>query len=351
MERTVVIIHPGAVGDVLLAVPAMRGIRARFPRHELLLCAHEQVARLLQKCRVIDAWMSVGSSDCAELFGRSAEVPGVLKDWLGRCDLAVAWMQDESGTVAAVLQRGGAKDVRVRSPFSSQLFARHQSDRFAEAIGEPATASSPPIALAVPDHLLMRGLACLEERGVRADQPIILVHPGSGSRHKCVGPEVLLPVMKQLQDEGAFPVVLEGPADHESVRNLLTAFSKKPPVLRGLDLCTLAGLLAHMQLFIGHDSGMTHLSSLVGLRTVALFGPTDPVRWAPRGRLVTVARGTACTCRSWDAVIQCIEKPCLALSVEKIVSACRIQHPEGANPRNPSRSSLSQPTPYAKVAS
>jgi ADP-heptose:LPS heptosyltransferase len=351
MRRTIVIIHPGALGDILLAVPAMRRLRARFPRHQLVLCANGQVAQLLLECREIDAWLSVGGSACGELFGQSATATGELKDWLGQCDLAVAWMQDEAGTLAAVLQRAGAQDLRVQSPFSLELRSWHQSDRFVEVLREPADDSLPPVPLAVPDHLLKRGQACLEERGVRTDQPLVLVHPGSGSRHKCVRPEILVAVMDHLREEGAFPVVLEGPADQDAVTSLIARCSARPTVLRGLELCALAGSLAHMRLFIGHDSGITHLSALLGLQTVALFGPTDPGRWAPRGHHVTVVGGTPCTCRSWDTVMHCTEKPCLQLSVEEIAAACRMQRLEDANPRNPSRSALSPPTPYAKVAS
>ena len=47
MARTVVMIHPGGLGDVLLAVQAMSRLRTRFPKHRLVLCAEDQVARLL----------------------------------------------------------------------------------------------------------------------------------------------------------------------------------------------------------------------------------------------------------------------------------------------------------------
>jgi ADP-heptose:LPS heptosyltransferase len=157
--------------------------------------------------------------------------------------------------------------------------------------------------------------------------------------------------MEQLRESGALPLVLEGPADHESVTSLLAHCSVRPIVLRGLELCALAGSLAHMRLFIGLDSGMTHLSALLGLQTVGLFGPTDPGRWAPRGPHVTVVRGAPCTCRSWNAVTQCIEKPCLQLSAKEIAAACQTPCLKDANPRNPSRSALSPPTPYAKVTS
>ena len=61
-------IHPGGLGDVLLAVPAMARLRTRFPNHRLVLCAEEQVARLLLACRIIDKWTSVQGRAGVDLF-------------------------------------------------------------------------------------------------------------------------------------------------------------------------------------------------------------------------------------------------------------------------------------------
>jgi ADP-heptose:LPS heptosyltransferase len=80
----------------------------------------------------------------------------------------------------------------------------------------------------------------------------------------------------------------------------------------------LAGVLAHARLFVGHDSGVTHLAAALHVPTVALFGPTDPVQWAPRGPHVFVVRGNLCTCRGSEQIRHCLERPCLPHSPEAI---------------------------------
>ena len=72
-------VHPGALGDVLLAVPAMVRLRTRFPNHRLVLCAEDQIARLLLACRIIDAWTSVEGRDCADLFAGVDSATGQLQ--------------------------------------------------------------------------------------------------------------------------------------------------------------------------------------------------------------------------------------------------------------------------------
>ncbi len=350
MTRTIVIIHPGALGDVLLAVPAMRRLRARFPQHKSLLFANEPVSRLLLDCRVIDAWMSVQGAACARVFAGSVSVSDELMRWLGRCDHAVAWTQDKEGTLATVLRSCGAREERVQSPFSPELKARHQSDRFLETLGESPADLSTDVPVPIPCLLLERGRAYLHRVGIRAGQPLVLVHPGSGSLHKCIRPEELALALEQFRQEGIHPLLLEGPADRDSVASLLKLTAVESTVLRGLDLSMIAGLLAQVELYIGHDSGLTHLSGLLGVRTVALFGPTDPDRWAPRGCHVAVLRGAPCACRSWETVRECAEKPCLAVPIEEILTACRTLRLNPTTPRNHSRCALSPPTPYARVA-
>ena len=56
------------------------------------------------------------------------------------------------------------------------------------------------------------------------------------------------------------------------------------------DLWDLARFLAGARAYIGNDSGITHMAAAVGVPTIALFGPTDPAVWSPRGRMVRILR-------------------------------------------------------------
>jgi hypothetical protein len=94
------------------------------------------------------------------------------------------------------------------------------------------------------------------------------------------------------------------------------------PAVIDLPLSTVAGLLAQAALYVGHDSGLTHLAGALGLPTVAIFGPTEPTRWAPRGKLVSVIRGPACLCHDWASVTSCHEKPCLSIPFSELLTSC-----------------------------
>ena len=330
MARAIVMIHPGGLGDVLLAIPAMTRLRIRFPNHRLVLCAEEQVARLLLACRIIDEWTSVQGRACADLFAGADSATGQLQIWLEGCDLAIGWMEDLDGKLSETLKAVGAQEVILRSPFSPTIHATHQRDRFLEAINEASSDGEGDALLAATEPLLHLGQACLEAAGISIGQPLVVIHPGSGSAHKCVAPEILAFVVVALQIHGATPAILEGPADREPVERLLRSCVNPPIVLKGLDVLTLAGVLVQARLFVGQDSGVTHMAGLMGVRTVALFGPTDPARWAPRGAHVTVLQGAPCLCRSWSDVSRCEQKPCLEIPKDHLAALCLAHLKESA---------------------
>ena len=315
-------IHPGGLGDLLLAVPAMARLRSRFPKHRLVLCAEDQVARLLLACRIIDEWTSMRGRTCADLFAGADSVTGQVQTWLEDCDLAIGWMGDLDGKLSETLKAVGAQEVIVESPFSTAIQATHQRDRFLEVIEEAPFDGEGDALLTVTEPLLDLGEACLEAAGLSIGQPLLIIHPGSGSAHKCVAPEILATLVVAVQMYGATPVILEGPADRESVERLLRSCLTPPIVLRGLDVLTVAGVLAQARLYVGQDSGVTHMAGLMGVRTVALFGPTDPARWAPHGAHVTVVQGAPCLCQSWGNVSRCEDRPCLKMPQDQLVALC-----------------------------
>ena len=321
MTRSLVIVHPGSLGDVLVAVPAMRRLQARYPGRDTLLIAHDSISRLLVACGIVNASMSWDGPGGAGLFSRGAPLPGELTTWLNRCDAAVAWLDGYKDTLRATFREFHIARVWIQSPSSPVLRAKHQSDRFLEIVEESAGDGLSERFVQVSPGIVEAGSACLERIGIPRGRPFVLVHPGSGSAHKCLNPTTIAGIVQRLDQQGLLPVIIEGPADQHAVERVLQAINSRPPILRNLDLPTLGGVLVQSQCLLGHDSGVTHLAALLGVRTVAVFGPTDPARWAPLGDHVTIVRGPSCHCPSWGDVQACHEKPCLAVPVDQIFTS------------------------------
>ena len=153
VRRTVVMIHPGGLGDVLLAVPAIVRLRTRFPNHQLVLCAEDQIARLLLACRIIDAWTSVQGRGCTDLFAGADSVTRQVQAWLEDCELAIGWTQDLDGKLNETLKAAGVREIIVRSPFSTTIRSTHQCDRFLEAINEAPVHEGGDVLLTVTEPL------------------------------------------------------------------------------------------------------------------------------------------------------------------------------------------------------
>ncbi|MBM4123999.1 MAG: glycosyltransferase family 9 protein, partial [Nitrospira sp.] len=247
-----------------------------------------------------------------------------LGDWLGRGDVALCWMADQDGRLLAAIRGLGVERVVIRSPHSSDCKAMHQADRFLETVQGLAQATSDDAPLRLPDAALNEAEARLMEAGVGRERLLVALHPGSGSRQKCSDPSLFVEVIERLRSIGMASVLIGGPADGERLAEVAASCAIAPPVFQRLPLLSVAGLLAHANLFLGQDSGLTHLAGSLRLPTIALFGPTEIRRWAPRGGHVRALSGPPCMCQGqgWQAVQRCKDKPCLNVSPEAVFEAC-----------------------------
>jgi len=319
MSRTLLAVHPGSIGDVLLARQALRALRGAYPAHALGLIVRRDVGALLQACHETDRCFPLEGSALSGLLGGVESTPPDLSQWLRACDLAVCWMDDPGG-VHTTLAAFGVAHAVIQSA-SGEMTGIHQADhllRTLEGIVQLKTAES---RLMLPDAIKEEGRASLQAHGLAGNR-FVIVHPGSGSPHKCIAPSILATVVDGLRLRGISVVLAIGPADEARARDVLALCSTAPLPVRGQDLDRMAGILAHASMFIGHDSGLTHLAAALAVPTLALFGPTDAGRWAPRGACATVLPGSPCRCEGWEAVKACADKPCLRIASDRILSVC-----------------------------
>lgn len=316
-QRTIVVIHPGGLGDVLLSIGAMAVIRSAFPQHKMILLAGSEVGHLLGECGMIDQFLPIESSQLSALFSVRVQISDLEQDLFRRCDLVVGWLSDHDGSIRLRLQEFRIPRVILRSPASAE--GSHQSERFLQTLqGEFPVGARALLRLHLPERVLQSGTDALRAIGIDQAAPLIVCHPGSGSRHKCVSADRWGTLIRRCLARQLTPLVVLGPADDQAGEAIQERDIPELPILRPSSITMLAAILAQAQGYIGHDSGVTHLAALLGVPTVAMFGPTDERRWAPRGAHVTVVRGGRCTCVDWDAVQACTEKSCLNVKPDEV---------------------------------
>ena len=316
------IVHPGGIGDVLLAVPSMRGLLRRHNVMGVGLVASRQVGQLLWQCHEVEQVFTLESAELANLVSGCDPSRSPIRSWLRDCERAVCWMSDRDGRLAAALGSLGVRQRDIVSVMTGSFQSHHQSDRFAEACGLPGLEPEDFRPLKLADQLREAGREWLGKIGVLGDRAYVVVHPGSGGLHKCCRPAILASTLQWLEQNGLFPLIIEGPADEVQVRRLQAFVPRPLQILKGGDLSVVASIIQAASLYIGHDSGITHLAAALGVPTIACFGPTDETRWGPRGSTVRVVRGASCCCSSLVQMKQCIEKPCLNIDSATLTSAC-----------------------------
>jgi ADP-heptose:LPS heptosyltransferase len=217
--------------------------------------------------------------------------------WDGAEVAAILAGQPTSGPVAAALRSAEAvvaftRDESLLATLRARtrcLIARdpapphggpHASVWLAGALaplGLPPAPDPPPLETTAAEQLeaerLTRGLA----------PGFLAVHPGSGSRAKNWPLERFVAAARALAD-GRPWLLVRGPAE-EALPCPAGAVDAS-----GWPLRILAAALSRAGLFLGNDSGVAHLAAACGTRTLALFGPTDPERWAPVGPGVATLR-------------------------------------------------------------
>jgi ADP-heptose:LPS heptosyltransferase len=146
----------------------------------------------------------------------------------------------------------------------------------------PAPGAVPPPLEATPEEAKWAESFC-----AALPQRFLSIHPGSGSARKNWPAERFSEIVARLSGDRPW-LLVEGEADGAAVAPL----RRVPGALlaRNLSLRLLGAVLARAGLHVGNDSGVTHLAAAYNTPTLGLFGPTDPVVWAPVGQRVKVLR-------------------------------------------------------------
>jgi ADP-heptose:LPS heptosyltransferase len=119
------------------------------------------------------------------------------------------------------------------------------------------------------------------------DSSKIIIHPGAGSIRKRWPPARFLKLANVLEKRGLQPQFVCGPAEPELIEEIR---NQDRQIHSFSELTDLVDWLESTGGYIGNDSGVSHLAAFVGLPSVVIFGPADPVRWKPLGPKVQIVR-------------------------------------------------------------
>jgi heptosyltransferase-1 len=319
MTARLLVARLSALGDIVFAVPAVTELRARYPEAQIDWLVEDRFEGLVRSLPMLDqvhvfprkAWKAAGLGKLMGLgpgaramrahLGHLRQIApydaiqGNLKSSmqlkLVRSDLRI-------GFDRGVSKEGAHRryDLRVpdpgRVPRAQRDFelvrALLKRDRHAEVPDHPPTVAAWPL----PAHVVQETAAAIEADA----KDFVLLHHGftDYGRDKEWPVQHWGKLCQQLRADGLRPRLLWTPSERDRAEQILIAAegaATLAPATPSLD--HLMALLDAAQLTIGTDSGPLHLAALRGNRVLALYGPTDPVRFAPPGPRATTIRAQA----------------------------------------------------------
>lgn len=277
-RERILAIRSGALGDTIVALPAIAALSRIAARVEVLGTApYIELARgpgLAARVHSIDRAMFGG------LFQEGSDDAALL-DFLGRFDRVIAWSR-----LPLLGGKLEALDIELIQATPLPPDGVHASDHLIAAL-EPLGIAGP-----APFPSLR-----VDERLSGFSSKFVAIHPSSGSAAKNWAPEHFEALARCARTAGLEVVWIQGEADECVVPELARLVPGR--VACELPLTELAAVLAACVVFVGNDSGVSHLAAAVGAATVAVFRATDPLQWAPRGPHVHIATAGASADEVW----------------------------------------------------
>jgi heptosyltransferase-3 len=282
--RRVLLVCTLRIGDVLLATPLARSIKQTWPTtelHFLVLKGTEGVlagnpdidkiiayphrtnwrgklAQLRELWRKYDLALSTVASDRARLYG-----------WVG-ANFRVGFINPGERAQTFLMNRWLTVDNLKTHTVTLGLW-------LTKLLGIPASYQVvPPTANPADLQALEKALLPL------AGQKYAVLHPSPKYAYKMWRQDGWIDLAKWLQQQGIKVVLTGGPdADEQAYAENIAQQSSALDLSGKLSLAATAALITNARLFVGPDTAVTHISAAVGTPTIALFGPSNPIKWGP----------------------------------------------------------------------
>jgi len=327
--RNVLIIKLRYIGDVLLATPTVRAIKAARPHVRVTMMVNRGTEDVLSGNPDIDEIVIL---DKGSLVTQVQLIAGLRRR---RFDTVIDLTDGDRSAVlswvcGAPVRIGFNDEHRWRGRFYTQVVqsapgVQHRIDRDLEALKPmsiQADSRNPQLWLTPEDANSADRL--LDQLGLQRSQSIVMLQPGARYWFKAWPPERFAELADRLTFQYGCQVLIGGSHQEGDLAQQIQQMAKSRPISMAgrTTMKQFAAIAKKSALFVGNDSGAMHIASAVGTPVVALFGPSSPVEWGPRGGATEVIyKGLDCrTC--FHPTCPRGEQNCMKLiAVDEVMSA------------------------------
>jgi heptosyltransferase-2 len=294
------------IGDAIMALPALRVVRKRFPDAQIAILARPHVADLYRGQNISDDLLAYDPKcSHAGLGGRER-----LAQELRAQNFDVALLLQNAFDAAWLVWRAGipqrigyARDGRsllltkaIAVPKQGEI-PPHEQFYYLELLRRTRWIDTLPqescAKLDVPQEHARGAEEVLTSAGARKNAARLAIGAGASyGSAKCWPPDRFADFVNRFRLHTDADVILFGTAAEQQVSDAIAAGINGPSIslVGKTTTAALPALLSRCQLFVGNDSGAMHVAAAVGLPVVAVFGPTDPYGTAPITRRCTIVQ-------------------------------------------------------------
>ncbi len=269
-KKSFLFCHPGALGDFILTWPVLTAMRQIMPEYEFTAIGQLPYLQIAQRLNLLDHPHDVNARYLADFFSGERFPPQ-----LGKPAGAILWLT-HSEEMRNLLQSVVEQPIITLSP--RPAIQNHISIYYLQQVQHyyPITFSNSIISE-------------IEFPLQNKNGNLVLIHPGSGSSKKIFSTTFYRTLFELFKDRGFSNVaILLGPAEIE--RNLSEEL-KSTSFLFSENLDTLLSIFQTTALFIGNDSGVSHLAGIFGIPSIVLYKSTNPAVWGVMGKRVHLISG------------------------------------------------------------
>jgi ADP-heptose:LPS heptosyltransferase len=302
VRSRIAVLFPGALGDFICFLPALQKLTRNA---DVDLFARSEFAD------IVPNGVTVRSLECHEItrvFAANTAGDQQLQNFFAVYAAVYSWLGCRQSEFVQQLTSLACGRARIY-PFQPTNSSIHQTDYYLSCIGWHSASSHEPEVELRPEAVAWYGEFCATHE--LHCQPLLVIAPGSGAREKNWPEDFFLAIVKWWREAvDGVVVLLTGPVEEE--RGGVERLRASCLVASDLTLSQATALLARSDVYLGNDSGITHLAAAAGTRTIALFGPSNARQWAPRGKRVTiVSRKIECSPCQIPQMKNCPHRACL----------------------------------------
>jgi predicted lipopolysaccharide heptosyltransferase III len=317
------------LGDVLLATPTLHALKTAYPHARLSVLVNRGTEDILRANPDVDEIILLDRGSIVQqsrfvwkIRRRGFDTVVDLTDgdraafltWASGAAVRIGYNAEQrwTGRCYSTVVSGAADSHRIERDLAALV-----------PLGVVAEQRVPRMWLTSEDDAKAERL--VQDLGISPDRPWVVLQPGARYWFKAWPVERFAELADRLSDRFGCQVLVGGSRQETALTESVVARAKSPllSIAGRSDVRTLAALVKRSTLFVGNDTGAMHIAAAMGTPVVALFGPSNPREWGPRGGPAAVVyKGLDCricfhpTCRRG-------EENCMRLiTVDEVWAAC-----------------------------